>query len=84
MHWFIVGSVAKVQWSDSWVAFGETLLQLVMLQSTEHYQSLHLPVTLQKVIINPLEHRSETQGLLSSHVGDLLDSETETTILCIG
>jgi hypothetical protein len=76
--------VAKVQWSDSWVAFGETLLQLVMLQSAEHYQSLHLPVALQKVIFDPLDHRSETQGLLSSLVGNVLDSVRETTFLCIG
>jgi hypothetical protein len=61
----IAGSVAKVQWSDNWVAFGETLLQLVMLQSAEHNQSLHLPMALQKIIINPLEHQSGTQGLLS-------------------
>jgi hypothetical protein len=59
--------VAKVQWSDNWVAFGETILQLVMLQSEEHSQSLCLPVALQKIVINPLEHRIETQGLFNSY-----------------
>jgi hypothetical protein len=58
----ILGSVAKLQWSDNWVTFGETILQLVMLQSEEHSQSLCLPVALQKIVINPLEHQSETQG----------------------
>ncbi|XP_033608867.1 fatty acid synthase [Cryptotermes secundus] len=55
------GSVAKVQWSDNWVAFGESILQLVMLQSEEHSQNLCLPVALQKIVINPLEHQTETQ-----------------------
>jgi hypothetical protein len=63
---FIIGCIAKVQWSDNWVAFGETLLQLVMLQSAEHNQNLHLPVAVEKIIINPLEHQNKTLGLLTS------------------
>jgi hypothetical protein len=58
----ILGSVTKVQWSDNWVAFGETVLQTVMLQAEDHSQSLCLPVALQKIVINPLEHQTESQG----------------------
>jgi hypothetical protein len=58
----MLGSVAKVQWSDNWVAFGETILQLVMLQCEEHSQNLCLPMALQKIVINPLGHQTEIQG----------------------
>jgi hypothetical protein len=67
----ITGCIAKVQLSDNWVAFGETLLQLVMLQSAECNQRLHLPVAIEKIIINPLEHQDKTQGLLIRYVCDL-------------
>jgi hypothetical protein len=77
----IIGCIAKVQWSDNWVAFGETLLQLVMLQSAECNQRLHLPVAIEKIIINPLEHQDKTQGLLITCVCDLLGSQTETVVL---
>jgi hypothetical protein len=65
----ILGSVTKVQWSDNWVAFGETVLQIVMLQSEDHSQRACLPVALQKIVINPLEHQSEAQGQLNSYNG---------------
>ena len=78
----ILGCIAKVKWSDNWVAFGETLLQVVMLQSAECNHSLHLPVAIQKIIINPMEHQDETQGMLISYVCDLLASQTERVVLC--
>jgi len=77
----IVGCIAKVQWSDNWVAFGETLLQLVMLQSAECNHSLHLPVTIEKIIINPMEHQDEKQGVLILYVCDLMATQTETVVL---
>jgi len=78
----IVGCIAKVQWLDNWVAFGETLLQLVMLQSAECNHSLHLPAAIEKIIINPMEHQNETQGMLISYVCDLMANQTETVVLC--
>jgi hypothetical protein len=81
MYCSLVGCVAKVKWSDNWVAFGETLLQLVLLQSAENTQSLQLPMALRKIIINPLEHQSQNQGLLSLYV---CDSGIEAMILYVG
>ncbi|PSN47319.1 hypothetical protein C0J52_04420, partial [Blattella germanica] len=47
------GCVAKVQWANNWVVFGETLLQIIMMHSSRDWRKLKYPAAIQKIVINP-------------------------------
>lgn len=55
--------MGQVQWSDNWVTFIDSMLQLSILQSAESSQSLQKPVSFQKLVINPTTHKEPTQVL---------------------
>lgn len=43
-----------VKWEDNWIAFMDKMLQIKVLQTDTRL--LYVPVSLDKIIINPMEH----------------------------
>ncbi|PSN47307.1 hypothetical protein C0J52_04413 [Blattella germanica] len=58
------GSVASIKWKNKWVPFCEMIVQLIILHSGEKSQSLHLPLSIKKVVFNPLKHKADTEGIV--------------------
>nr|CAD7197600.1 unnamed protein product [Timema douglasi] len=50
------GSTAVIEWSNDWLLFLDSLIQLAILHKGEDSQQMQLPLSFQKVIIDPLRH----------------------------
>nr|CAD7399917.1 unnamed protein product [Timema cristinae] len=50
------GSTSVIEWSNDWLLFLDSLIQLAILHKGEDSQQMQLPVSFQKVIIDPLRH----------------------------
>nr|CAD7615163.1 unnamed protein product [Timema genevievae] len=53
------GSTAVIEWSNDWLLFLEALIQLAILHKGEDSQQMQLPLSFQKVIIDPSRHPVE-------------------------
>uniref|UniRef100_A0A7R9F1W2 oleoyl-[acyl-carrier-protein] hydrolase n=1 Tax=Timema bartmani TaxID=61472 RepID=A0A7R9F1W2_9NEOP len=55
------GSTAVIEWSNDWLLFLDSLIQLAILHKGEDSQQMQLPLSFQKVIIDPSRHPVERE-----------------------